>query len=84
MSNCKIFGKSIVKYGQQIRNLSSGSNKRIGIVGCPFSKGQQIRGPELAPKGKVIFNKLFDVCISLEYSMARGSLWVPAICTCFN
>lgn len=37
---------------KHVKNMSSEANKRIGIIGCPFSKGQQLRGPELAPQGK--------------------------------
>ncbi|KAJ6636363.1 Arginase-1 [Pseudolycoriella hygida] len=35
---------------KHVAKMSSVPNKRIGIIGCPFSKGQQKRGPELAPQ----------------------------------
>lgn len=45
--------KSVCQFLKHVKYMSSVPNKRIGIIGCPFSKGQQLRGPELAPQGEV-------------------------------
>lgn len=47
-----IIHRNLFQSIKNVKNMSSTPNKKIGIIGCPFSKGQQKQGPEMAPQGE--------------------------------